>query len=235
MSLLSIVQSAAVRLNIVSPTVVATSSDLQVKQLFGLLNAAGDALSREFEWQALLTEGTFTTVAAEIQGAIATIAPGYRYIINDTIWNRTLRRPVFGPIAFARWQQLKAMSMQGPWNQYRIRGGNLIMIPNPVAGQSCYFEYVTTNWCTNAAGNVAKSAMSADDDMSLLDEEWLALSLIWRFKRAKGLTFTTEYMEYDDAVNLGKQRDGMKDLLDLSGSKRDIFPGITIPSGNWMS
>jgi hypothetical protein len=101
----------------------------------------------------------------ETQGALTTIAPGCKFIVNDTIWNRTLRMPVFGPDGAQLWQQQKAMYYAGPWNQYRVRGGNILFVPVPTAGQSCYFEYVSQNWVTLASGGTG-SAFAADADVA---------------------------------------------------------------------
>lgn len=232
MSLLSIMTGAAPRIGITAPTAIATSTDLQVQQLLALLNEEGDELSTRYPWQALQTEATWTTVATESQGAMTTIAPNMRYIINDTIWNRTLKRPFFGPQTAPSWQQLKAMSMTGPWNQYRIRLGLLIMTPVPTAGQSGYFEYITKAWALSVA-LADKVAFTADDDTSKLDEGLLALGLIWRFKAAKGFNYSEDFNKYERQVTDAMGRDGGKDVLDLGGAKYDIAPGIMVPSGSW--
>jgi hypothetical protein len=232
MSLLTIVQSAAPRIGVATPTAVATSTDLQVIQLLALLNEEGAELGARWEWQSLLSETTFTTLATESQGAISTIAPNMKYILNDTIWNRTLRRPLFGPMTPQRWQQLKAMSMQGPWNQWRIRGGNLLMTPVPAAGQTCYFEYVSKAWALSVA-LADKVAFTADDDTSKLDEDIMALGLIWRFKAAKGFSYAEDFNKYERRVVDAMAQDGTKDTLNMGDSRYDIYPGITIPSGSW--
>lgn len=233
MTCLSIVQNVARRIlpNTAVSAVVA-STDPQIVQLLALLNEEGQTLAEETDWQALTAEATFTTAATETQGALSTIAPGCKFIINDTIWNRTLRMPVFGPDSPQLWQQQQAMYYAGPWNQYRVRGGNIIFVPVPTAAQSCYFEYVSKNWVTLAAGGTA-SAFAADGDTALLDEQLLEMGLIWRWKQVKGLDFDADYKKYERRVYNAKARDASRATLNLAGNQND-FPAIVIvPAGNW--
>lgn len=230
MSLLTIVQSAARRIGILTPSAVYTATDNQVLQLLELANEEGRELARK-PWQTLTKEASFTTVAAESQGLIATHAAGFGYIVNDTIWNRTQRRPVFGPRAPHQWQQMLAQTLSGPFNQFRIRGDAILFNPVPTAGESCYFEYVTKNWCASSDGVTSRSAWGADSDVSLIDEELLTKGLVNRFRQAKGLAYDTK--DYDDYLLDLLAKDGPKPVLSMS-SKNNGFPvGVIVPLGSW--
>lgn len=162
MTMLSIIQSAQQRLGLTVSTTVAGSTDDTAVQLLALLNQAGEELAEVYPWQALQNEATFTTVATEEQGSISDIAPGFFYLLNQTIWNRSLRRPVFGALNPEEWQLLKASSVTGPFQQFRLRGDKLRFIPAPPAGQTCAFEYITKNWVgSNAAATYAMDATLA--------------------------------------------------------------------------
>jgi len=224
MTCLTLVQTACARLGFLKPAAVVTSVDPQVQQFLALANEEGQSLSEATNWQALRKEGLFTTVAAQQQGTIATIAPGCKFIVNDTIWNRTLRMPVFGPLSPQQWQQQAAMFYQGHWNQFRIFDDTINFIPTPPAGQNCAFEYVSRNW--TAAGF---ESFQDDNDASLLDEKLMVLGVIWRFKQAKGLDFTTDLTKYQRQLTNLIARETPKPILDLGG---DIYDGVGIPVGN---
>lgn len=230
---LQIVQSACLRMGLNKPTAALGSTDAQVQQLVELLQEEGRELAGRYEWQALTKEASFTTVATETQGALETIAPRCRYIVNETIWDRTLRRPVFGPLSKQAWQQLKAQPMQGPWWQYRIRGGNIIFIPVPTAGDSCYFEYISRNWCVTADGSTEQEDFGADDDVPLLEDNLLLHGLVWRWKAARGFEYSEDYNKYERLVADAMARDGSKQVLNMSGTHWEIQPGIIVPSGSW--
>lgn len=233
MTMLTVVNDAQRRLGLNVSSTVAGNSDETTVQLLALLNQAGEELAQDYQWQALIREATFTTVATESQGSISTIAPGFGYILNQTIWNRSLRRPIFGALSAQEWQLLKASSVTGPFQQFRIVGDALKFIPAPPAGQTCAFEYASKNWCTDTTGVTGKSAFTADDDLSVLDERLLVLSLTWRFKQSQGLDFTAELQMFEDIVRNAQTRDGGKPVLDLNGKVSILMPGVMIPQGNW--
>jgi hypothetical protein len=215
-----------------SPTVAVGSNDQNIKQIVELCNEAGQEISRRYPWQALTNEATFTTLAAESQGTMSSIAPNYDYIINDTIWNRTLRRPVFGPKTPQTWQQNKAFAINGPWSNFRVIGDTLKFYPTPSAGQSCYFEYITKNWVSTSLGS-SNSSWTNDADTPLLDGNMLVLDTIWRWKAQKGLEYSEDFNKAERIITDLSSRDGSKDWLSLSNTKYDIFPGVVVPAGSW--
>lgn len=230
---LQLVQAIARRVGIsTAPNAAVTSADPQIVQLVELLNEEGQELASRFQWQALVQEATFTTVAAELQTAVATVAPGYRYIINNTIWNRDLRRPVYGPDSVQDWQQQKAIQIAGPFNRYRVRNGNIYFYPVPAAGQQCAFEYVSSNWVALTAGGGA-DAFAADTDTALLSDRLLKLGTVWRWKAAKGLTYAEDFSKYELAVADEINRDGPKPTLNVTGAMYDVVPLVVVPSGSW--
>lgn len=231
MSLLTIVQQAAGRIGVSVPTAVVGNSEAAIVQLLALANEEGEELSTgasvglSYDWQILQTETSFTAVATESQGAITTIAPGYKYIINGTIFNRTLRRPVPGPLPPQSWQMLKAANVVGPYPQWRIRGGNLILIPTPTSGDSIYFEYQSKNWCQSAS-NVGQSAWALDTDTGLLDEQLMTSGLIWRWKKANNLEYAEDYRSYQTRVTNAIARDGGKTTINIGD--QEFVPGVLI-------
>jgi hypothetical protein len=235
-SLLQIVQDAMVEVGLSSPTSATGSFDPIVLQMVQIANREGRSLAARHSWTALVAEGSFATVATEIQTSVNTAAPGYERVLNDTMWNRDLRRPVFGPLQVQRWEQLKAMVLAGPWNQFKIEQGNILFIPVPTAGQHIYFAYVSKNWVTVGSGPTSGQTSDrwvTDADTSLLDENLITLGLIWRWKKAKGFAYAEDFQEYERQVMDKIGRDGSRDVLQMGDMKTDIYPGITVPAGNW--
>jgi len=230
---LQIVQTICNRVGIAVPNSAVGTTDLQILQIVAILNEEGIELASRYPWQALLRVGNYTTVATEIQGEVETIAPGLDYIINDTIWNRSLRRPVFGPKTPQTWEQQKAFAINGPWSNYRIQNGNLSMYPVPTAGEECYFEYITTYWATDDTGVTGKSEFTQDTDLPVLSDELITLGAIWRWKNIKGLDYAEDFAKYERRLADMSARDGGKDWLSLTNTKYDIFPGVVVPAGSW--
>lgn len=233
MSMLSIITTYCQRTGLPVPTFVAGSTDKQVVQILALLNEVGEDLCDRWSWQALVEEATFTTVAGEDQGAITTLAPnGFLRILNETIFNRSLRLPIFGPLRADQWQGLKALPTTGPFYKYRIRGGHLYFNPAGTAGQTCAFEYVSSMHVVQADGT-RLSAFAVDTDTSVFDERLLIAGLKWKWKYEKGLDYAEELRRFEEMANNACGRDGTKPRIDMASGGNDYRPGIWVPAGNW--
>jgi hypothetical protein len=204
---------------------------------------AGDTLSATaanlggsgagFSIQVLTVGIVGQTNQGTLQSILGTPSEIFGFIVNETMWDRSTRRPVFGPKSPLQWQQLQAQLMQGPWYQYTIRGNDLLMIPPPAPGDLIYFEWIQNTWCTNAGASQLQTFLQADTDVSLLDEVLHVLGGIWRFKEANGLPYQMAQDKYERRFADLTSRDGVKARLDLAGAQQDIYPGIMVPSGNW--
>lgn len=234
MTALSIVQNAASALGITAPTALFSATDDQTIQLRNLMNIAGVHLAKgadtDHAWRVLQSETTFSTTAAAAQtGAIPS---DFGWFINDTFWNRTTRIKLTGPISPEEWQQYQAISMISlPAAVFRVRGTSLLIYPSPVASQTCAYEYVTKNWANTAAA-VAISTMTADTDVSLIDESLITLSLIWRFLAAKGLDYAEPFRTFQLESVKAMSRDGGRKKMNLAGRQPAMFNG-NIPDGSW--
>ena len=231
MTCLTIIQDVAQRVNLPSPTSAAQSADPQVIQLVALANKEGEWLSNK-DWQVLTRQTSFVTTAVQLQTTLSVTAPGLKNIINNTIWNRDLRRPVYGPMTPQRYQQVQAAVFAGPWNQFIIQGDQILFFPVPVAGQTCFFEYTTQNWCTSSGGT-GQARFVMDSDILLLREDLFKLGVEWRWKKAKGLEYAQEFADYEDFMADALARDGTRDTINMGSARYDIYPGVLVPSGSW--
>lgn len=234
MSLFTITKSVAQRVMKQVITQAIGNADPKVIQMVELINEDGQELAARHSWQVLTNEATFITVATESQGLITTIAGAdFNFAVNETCWNRSRQRPLYGPLSAQQWQTVKAQFAQSPWGQYRIRGNFFLIYPVPVAGDLCYFEWITKNWCTDSTGATGRSAMTVDSDIGKLDERLLTLGGIWRWKAAQKLDYQEDQEKYELAVNDAIARDGSKPVLDLSGGGTDFYPGYLVRAGNY--
>lgn len=236
MSMLTLIQRFCRRTNLTVPSTVYGSSDPQIRQVMAILEEEGNDLAGRGDWNELTFQATHTTTAAEDQGDIDSIATnGFRYIKNDTFWDRTLQEPVYGPVGDKDWQAIKATNVTGPKYQFRIRGGHLLANPTPTAGHTWAFEYVSWNWILGADLTTYKQYFTLDTDTLLLPEEILTLGLRWRWKKEKGLEYAEDFRTYEAAVKDALGRDGGKRTLNMGGENDGPHPQVFIPAGTWVT
>lgn len=217
MSLLTLVQSFCKRTNISVPTAVVGSGNEQVQQILGLLEEEGEDLSQRIDWQVLTNEATLSTLAAESQGNIQTIAPGFSRFKPETFWDRNLRLPVY-VIGNADWQQVKAINVTGPRYQARIRGDLLISNPAPPASHTWAFEYISRYWITDSAGLNPSESFNADTDLILLPEKIVKMGLRWRWKKEKGFDYDEDFQTYEKMIAKQAGSDGLKRRVNMAES-----------------
>ena len=231
MTLLTLVQNASDTIGLARPSAVVSSTDGNVRTLLSLANTEGRELLERYSWPATQIEVTHTTLAAELQGVMTTIAPGFGYIINDTFWDRTLTQPVTGPLTPSEWQALKARTATGPYASYRLRGGSLYAYPAPSSGNTWVFEYQSTYFC-QSSGAANQSAWAADTDVGVLDENLMELGVVWRFKKKNGLDYSEDYRVYEQKLANEMARVGGKRALIMNAGGGGST-GIFTPEGSW--
>ena len=194
MSLLSICQDAASQLGLRQPTTVVGSTDLTAQILYRLANQAGKELARYHDWNDLIVEQTFTTLAQNEQTDALDPDDFDRLIRNVEMWNRTNDLRYSGPTTQRIWQQLQTSIVTGGlvgW--WRVRGGQLLIHPAPTAGETLAFEYVSKRWARSSGGD-AQEKFLADTDTTVLDEDLITLEIVWRFRQTRGFPQYAEDM-----------------------------------------
>ena len=233
MTLLTICQDAAKLIGITAPDAVPSSTDTSTIQLEAVTNQEGRAQVQKYAWQVLIQEGSHTTLAAESQGAMSSIATGFGRFSNQTLWNRTTDRRYYGPITAAQWQRILAVVSGGITNYFRIRGGNLLMHPTPTAGESVKFEYVSKNWVDTSGGTTANAdKFTADAQTTVLEEELVVLGVVWRFLKLKGLPYDQQFIDYQNRVAEYSNHDGASPVLRMAGPSRVIL-ALNEPEGSY--
>ena len=233
MSLLTLCQDGADLLGLPRPSAVVAASDNTTRRMLALANVEGQTLAKRTRWQALIKEATHTTLAATDQGAIETLAPGFSWLIGRTMWNRANQDRIGGPLSPAEWQARQAAPATGPYAEFRIRAGRLLMDPAPSVGQTIAFEYGSRHWC-QSSGGADEEAWAADSDVGVLPEALMKLGLVWRFKQASGLDYAEAFRHYEIEVADAIAKDGGgRPSLHLDGGRTRWPARVRAPDGGW--
>ncbi len=233
-TLIQIVQEFLARTGLPAASSAIGNPNRQLAQIVSLCNEVCEELVTRGLWQSLQQETVFATVNGENQGSLATLAPnGFLYILNQTIYNRTLRLPIYGPMNAEQWQALKALPTTGPFYKYRVRDGNILFNPVGIAGQTCAFEYASNAPVLSAVSGTNTSWFTNDGDTFLLDANLMMAGLRWKWKYEQGLLYSEDFTRFEILVNNALGRDASKAQLKMDSGVEDYRPGIMIPYGNW--
>jgi len=196
MSLLTIIQNAAIEVGIIKPTTAFANTNPDIVKLMRLSNKVGLRLMKLFPWEILSAERTFTSVATEEQVAI--LPADFDRFVPETFWNRTDVFLLSGPVGHSEWQGKKATSFSDTENRrFRLRGGKILVIPTIAAGKDLAYEYVSKNW-NETSGQVGQTAWGADADTGIIDEELMTRGVIWEYLANEGLPNSSQAYAYEE-------------------------------------
>lgn len=151
------------------------------------------------------------------------------YLIVQTEWDRNFRWQLLGPLNAQEWQVIKSgISPVGPRMRFRIMQGQFYI--NPVGSASTLFidtiafEYVSSFWTALTAAPLVgvSNSWQNDNDVSLISEDLMILSLKWRFLKAKGLDWEQDKKDFDEKFDLVKGRNASARNLPLNARASGI-------------
>ena len=235
-TLLDIIRRFMERTGLPKPAFSIGNTDVQVAQILGLLEEATEeiVMRNPRGWQILNRQAIFQTKAQEVQGSLSELAPGFRAVINDTLFNRTTRLPIYGPLLPMERQATKALQTAGPYYRYWIVNDELHFYPIPPAGQTIAFEYTSTAaWSDGKSPPTYTEYPDSDTAICLFPKPVMIAQLRWRWKKEKGLDYAEDFAMAERLLNDAITADGTRRVVDLGGAELVARPGIMIPTGSW--
>jgi hypothetical protein len=188
---LSLVQDAAVLLNLEPPAALVGSNDATARLLLRLANLGLRTIARRHDWQALTIERTFTSLATvEQTGAIPDDYD--RLVYAADVWDRTRNLKFAGPTPSRVWQDLRTNLTGGIVGWWRLLGGELNIFPAQDAGHTLAFEYISKNRAISS-GSEEREQFEEDTDEALIPEDLIMLDIVWRFG---SVTKSFDYAEH---------------------------------------
>ncbi len=228
-TLLQLVQQTCGSMGLAQPSTVVGNTANQTIQLLALAQELGADLVREYEWQRLVTEYTFSTVAST---STYVLPSGFDRMVSETTWNRTAVWQIPGSRNPQQWQSFKASLMSFGRYEFRIQSNQLVLYPTPTAVESLAYEYVSNLWVLATGGtSPTKAAFSVDSDTCVFPDDLMKAGLKFYFLRAKKLDFGVEEETYNKILSARKAQDVPAETLSFSRSYATMNPSIN--EGSW--
>lgn len=227
MTLLTICQTVASEAGFAVPASIVGNSDDTASLLFSMANRSGKVLAGR-SWSILQKEYAFSQVAAQ---AAYNFPADLGRFLDYTFWDRTNFWNLRGSLNPQEWQRYKSgIQSTTPRQRFRVKLGQIYIDPTPTAADSLVIEYLSDYWvAVTAAPTVgAKSAFSLDTDVSLIDEDAIAMDTLWRFLNRKGLAYAEEKDQADRFIDELFANDTPKGPIYLGGD--DMYPWPPLPS-----
>ena len=214
MSLLSIVQGAALRCNLKVPSQAFSSTDDNVLQMVAFVQDTGRELVERADWNTLKktfqVTGDGTTTVFPLPSDWMRLCPSDKSPVGALVSLSRPTIPLRGPVNDEALNQIKALTAFPAYPVWRLIGKNLEIWPAIASGEIVRTSYFSKAFVVSAANGSYLQSFSSDNDTSLIEEDTLMKGAIWKWKRAKGLDYAEEFRAYEVSVdrNAGQQDSG---------------------------
>lgn len=231
-TLLQTLAAVASELSLQKPTQVISATDGTTSQMLALLVSACDELVQQFDWNMLQLSYTFSTVVS--QEAYAIPSDCYK-IINQTLFDRTTRIPIFGPNTPSEWAMIKGTTVNSGFRKrYKMQGNKIVITPVPASVNTIAFDYQSYNYVIDAITGLQKSTFTSDADLCVFDDRLIINALRLKFLESKGLETTAALYNYMQSLNAVTGADSGAPVLSLSPQDSYALIGTSnLPDGNY--
>lgn len=235
MSLLTVVQKALVRSNQTRPVAAFGSVNPMVAHFVELLEELGQETVLRFPGQRLKVFSSWTTVAAEDQGTLASLFDDeFVRIVEGTVYDSStdLRIGAFNSDVVSA--GVREFGVNGAFYNYELVEGRLRIFPAPPVGLTFTLTLRTINWVLHA-DTTTSQVLKADTDTFLLPESMLILGLRAKWLSEKGLSYAEQMRGFEGMLASYLSRGTSVQNLDLNAGdgSGEVGPRIVVQNGNW--
>lgn len=223
-TVLEICRAAADELSAIRPTSIEpTSLEPTAQKLSRHLTRTCRDLSRRYDWQTLRREHTFTSSGVVAQSGA--IPSDFLRFVKETMFNRTRRTKVLGPLTPMEWQKIQASVYTNVYDHFIQRGNSVLFAGTMSSGDTIAFEYITKNIGMSSAGTPAElAAFTNDNDTTFFDDELLISGIVWRYLKAERQDYSEEFAQHERLFADLTKMDGGRRVLDMGGGELAAVP-----------
>ncbi len=113
-------------------------------------------------------------------------------------------------------------------------GQKVQFYPTPGSAVTITYEYISRALTETIGGTLQGEKYLADTDVSLLDEDTIALGFKWRFLKSKGFPYSEEFRDYELAIAYQAASTGSQ-VIDMGSGDLNNQRVLVIPDGGFGS
>lgn len=222
LSVLSLVQDAATRLNLVKPTGVYDSPDENSIFFGSIINEIGPMLQDVYGWQQFQREFTVTG-----DGIITDfdLPAGLSRFVDNTGWSQTNRRPVI-IVNDQQWAAARAWVSKSFFINpaCKMENDQLQFLTPPALNEVITFQYVTRYWVQDgAAPTIFKERADKNSDTPQFDSVLLTMALRIKWLENRGMNTTATQQDFNERFQELTARNTLAGSLSLNGGSMTGF------------
>lgn len=201
MTVLQVLQNAALTLGIQQPTLVYGGSSRDQLELGRVANEAADAIFRVHDWQTLAEVATITgdgsTEAFDLPSNYA------RMLKKGNLWSSSLETAFTPYPDWDTWLELDVQAFDFVINAWTLYGNQIHIKPAIGDGVTVKYFYIKNTKVIDASQN-EKTTFTADTDRINIGNDYTAfnrlleLGCIWQWKRNKRQPYAEELADYEE-------------------------------------
>jgi len=209
------------------PATIAGNNNNTAKLVFQAIRKGTQIVLWANPWQRLVQDYTFATVPDQ-EAYDLPVGISQTNIIPYTLWNRTTRFQLNGPISFNQWQLFKNLLLIPTIIQQWIMLENKIKLyPTPTAIQTLNLLF-SSNLCIRSDAGAEQSEWLQDDDYSILNEYAIELQATWIYLKQLERPYQEEKEMADNYLQQLIQQDGSRQVIGVN--MQSLPPQYPLPS-----
>lgn len=213
-------------------SVVLSSGDPNVIQLYNLLNVVLDDLLDEYDWQFLQKRETFSTVPNQ---EAYSFPSDYVRAMNGTFFDASNRWEI-KIVTAVQWEIINIWNVTAsPFSRLRIFGNQLNFYPIPGAAYNFVYDYISNNCIQNGSTGALQSSFKNDSDVILFDSRLVINALKYKYLSSVGNDTTDALAQYERILEMKKGQDAPSPKLSLRPQPARLISTANIPDGNWTA
>lgn len=233
MTILSAMQSAAIRLVGRKPTQFFGSTDQFELEITDLIQEAAVDIMKKADWQALLVfeeqAGDGSTIAFDLPSDFDHMTMNGK--VHAIAWENGQYTHAED---LAQWIDVTDTFTTGSPGYWIVIANQLNVYPAMPASEQARYYYISNKIALDTDGTTTKAAFDADTDTFRIDERLLTLALVWRWRHQKRMEYAEDFENYEQALSeaVGRQK-GSRQIIALGGPRLNAippYPGTISPS-----
>jgi len=153
-----------------------------------------DSLMRYGDWQELTKGIAIYTSEGQSVYPLASIAPDFYSLLQNTIYVRDRQEKVIGAITPEQWAAEKCFKV-GDDVKFKIQKDRIVFLNKPEAWR-IFLTYRSANIVLDNKTMEEKTVLTKNNDVPIFDEHIVKLGVLWRWLKRSGLDYTEEFNEY---------------------------------------